>query len=236
MRQPPTELRSRQQGLFVSGNGPLFVPHCFPSLYTITAMERESIYQDLQSELTSGESIAWAGQPSRKVVFHAQDWGMIPFSLLWGGFAIFWEASVLGLWGSTKGGNPAPWFLSLWGVPFVLAGQYMIWGRFLYTSWKKGKIFYAVTNKRVLVVDTGRGRKVIAAFLQQLPAIEKSVRSDGLGTITFGLAPTTRGGRSNMGGWDGGLSSPVPTFVDVEEVESVYRIVSDLREKSLKKD
>jgi len=201
-------------------------------------MDRESIYQDLQSELSSGESIAWAGQPSRKVVFHSQDWAMIPFSLLWGGFAIFWEASVLGIWGAvhTKGVNPISGFMALWGIPFVLIGQYLIWGRFLYNAWKKGKMFYAVTNKRVLVVNTGRSRKVIAAFLQQLPAIDKSVGRDGIGTITFGLVPMATGRRSNMAGWDGGLSSSVPTFVDVEDAESVYRTVSDMREKSLKKD
>ncbi|HKO04501.1 MAG TPA: hypothetical protein VJW51_07115 [Candidatus Acidoferrales bacterium] len=200
-------------------------------------MERDFIYQELQSELSSGESFAWAGQPSRKVVFHAQDLVLFPFSLLWGGFAIFWEAGVLGFVGPSHAkGNLALWPMALFGIPFVLIGQYLIWGRFLYTSWKKGKIFYAVTNKRVLVVDTGRGRKVTAAFLQQLPAIDKSVRRDGIGTITFGLVPVTYGRRSNVASWDGGLSSTVPTFVDVEDAESVYRIVSDLREKSLKKD
>jgi len=200
-------------------------------------MEREEIYQDLQTELGSGESFAWAGQPSRKAVFHAQDVFLIPFSLLWGGFAIFWEASVLGFTGQFNAkANPAIWPMALFGIPFVVIGQYMIWGRFLYASWKKGKILYAVTNKRVLVVDTGRGRKVTAAFLQQLPAINKSVRGDGIGTITFGLAPVTYGRRSSVASWDGGLSSVVPTFVDVEDAESVYRIVADLREKSLKKD
>jgi hypothetical protein len=201
-------------------------------------VERESIYQDLQPELTAGESIAWAGQPSGKVVFHAQDVMMIPFSLVWGGFALFWEAGVLGFVGlsNTKPGASAPWFMAVFGIPFVLIGQYLIWGRFLHVAWKKKNIYYAVTNKRVLVVNKARSRSVIAAFLQQLPAIDKSVRSDGIGTITFGLVPMMTSRRTNQLGWDGGLSSPVPTFVDVEDAEGVYRIVSDLREKSLKKD
>jgi hypothetical protein len=51
----------------------------------------------VQPELLSGESIVWAGQPNTRVIFHKQDLYMVPFSLLWGGFAIFWEAGVSGL-------------------------------------------------------------------------------------------------------------------------------------------
>ncbi len=34
--------------------------------------------------------------PNPNKIFHSADWFMIPFSLLWGGFAVFWEARVLG--------------------------------------------------------------------------------------------------------------------------------------------
>ncbi len=89
----------------------------------------------LQSELLSGENILWAGKPNPNVIFHSDDWYLIPFSLLWGGFAIFWEAEVLGYWGHPRG-TPST-FMALWGIPFVVIGQYMIWGRFLYDAWLK---------------------------------------------------------------------------------------------------
>ena len=43
--------------------------------------------REIQSELLSGESIYWAGMPNPHIIFHSEDWQMIPFSLLWGGFA-----------------------------------------------------------------------------------------------------------------------------------------------------
>jgi hypothetical protein len=59
----------------------------------------------IQSELVGGKSIAWMGQPNPRVVFHKHDFFLIPFSLLWGGFPIFWEGRVSGLWshGSRNG-------------------------------------------------------------------------------------------------------------------------------------
>ena len=202
-------------------------------------MERDDIYQLLLPELSPGERILWSGQPSRKVVFSAQDLYMIPFSLLWGGFAIFWEAGVLGLFGSGgKGGIEAiSWFMALWGVPFVLVGQYMIWGRFFYSAWKKQKLIYAVTDSRILVLNLAPRRRLVAAFLQQLPVLEKAVRLNGIGTLTFGLMPATAGwgGNARMYSWDGGLSSSVPIFIDIEDAENVYRILCQARGDSLKK-
>jgi hypothetical protein len=94
----------------------------------------------IQPELLSGESTLWTGQPKRRIVFHKEDVFLIPFSLLWGGFAIFWEAGVSEFWGNKA--HSGPWtFAMIWGVPFVLIGQYLIGGRFFYSAWKKTRTF-----------------------------------------------------------------------------------------------
>ena len=142
---------------------------------------------DIQEELLPGEPVLWTGQPLRQVIFRSSDWYAIPFSLLWGGFAIFWEWGVTGHFGNTK--DSPSIFMELWGLPFVVMGQYMIWGRFLYTAWKKGRTYYAVTTKRVLVVTSGATRKVVSGYVRTLDSVTLTTRRDGIGTIEFSPEP-----------------------------------------------
>ncbi len=184
----------------------------------------------VQPELLSGESIAWAGQPQNSVVFHKDDILLIPVSLLWGGFAVFWEASVLGIWGTQA---HTPWtFGALFGIPFVLVGQYLIWGRFLYVAWLKRRTHYAVTNRRVVTVQDGWRRQTASAYLDSLSVLIKEGGS-GIGILRFDNPPPVWS-RNNRGfrGWNGLSVEGTPTFVDIEDVDYVYRIISDLRERA----
>lgn len=186
----------------------------------------------IQPELLSGESIVWAGQPNPRVVFHKEDATLIPFSLLWGGFAIFWEMGVMGLLPFGHQGG-APWkFGEIWGIPFVLVGQYLIWGRFVYASWKKARTYYAVTNRRVITVQGGPTRKVASSYIDTLPALVKSVRSDGIGTVNFAQTEPVWSRGRGWGVWNPINVGDVPAFVDVDNADEVYRLVADLREKA----
>jgi len=186
----------------------------------------------IQPELISGESILWAGQPTTSVILHKEDWSLIPFSLFWGGFTIFWEAAVSGFWNFGKHPGAPNLFFVIWGVPFVLIGQYLIWGRFIYAAWKKKRTHYAVTDRRVIVVQNAWGRQMASAYLDALPTLVKEEGSNGLGTLRFGQTEPMWSKRRGWGAWDGMSIGSFPTFVDVDDVQSVYRLVSDLREKA----
>jgi hypothetical protein len=60
----------------------------------------------------------------------------VPFSLLWGGFAIFWETQVL---------SAGSLLMSLWGIPFVLIGLHLMVGRFFIDSRLRSRMYYGVT-------------------------------------------------------------------------------------------
>ena len=65
---------------------------------------------DLRDRLVRDEKIIWSGRPAQGLLLTGRDGLLIPFSLMWGGFAIFWETSVLKL-------PQAPAVMKVWGVP-----------------------------------------------------------------------------------------------------------------------
>ena len=180
----------------------------------------------------NGESLLWAGRPNASVVFHKEDWFAIPFSLLWGGFAIFWEAGVLGLLGNFnhKGGT-SPIFFQLWGIPFVVIGQYIIWGRFLFDAWSKGRTFYGVTNRRVVVVQNLWNRRFAAAYINTLPTIYKETGSSSIGTLRFNARLPVFGRNSRAGSWESSIVDGIPVFRDIDNIGEVFSLVAGIREK-----
>lgn len=68
----------------------------------------------LTPHLLPGEPLLWAGRPDPARRFAPQDAYLVPFSVLWCGFAIFWLAAAI------RSGAPVPFVL--FGVPFVAVG------------------------------------------------------------------------------------------------------------------
>ena len=93
----------------------------------------------MAKELGSSEKLLWSGRPQQRVLFRGSDAFLIPFSLLWCGFAVFWEASVIA--------NETPFFFRLWGIPFVLVGLYMVFGRFIVEAKQRKNTFMALPTR-----------------------------------------------------------------------------------------
>jgi hypothetical protein len=129
--------------------------------------------QQIQPELMSGESVYWAGMPNPRIIFHSDDWTAIPFTLIWTGFFLFWEADALGMRGKASRHGEIKVFMALWGIPFLVIGNWMVWGRFLADAWLKRRTYYAVTNLRVLVLQDGWKKKTSTTFLEPIPMIER---------------------------------------------------------------
>ena len=143
---------------------------------------------------------------------------MIPFSLLWCGFAIFWE------WGVVQEG--APGFLELWGIPFVLIGLYFVFGRFFYEAFQRGRTYYAVTNRRVVIVTQAFSSNIRTLGLEGLTDINLSVKTNGRGTLRFGRDVYPYGSFA-FRGWPGTSAGAAPAFEGIENAASVLRILRE---------
>jgi len=177
------------------------------------------VENQVRPELGRGERLLWSGMPSQGLVLRPSDALMVPFSLLWGGFAIFWEYSVV----TSKG---APVFFTLWGVPFVLVGLYMIFGRFFVDSYLRARTYYGVTDQRVIILSGLASREVKSIALQGLNDISLNERSDGSGSITFGPSNPMYAMWSGTA-WPGTAKKIAPAFEPIAEARRVYNIIRE---------
>ena len=174
--------------------------------------------QKLQHELGRKEIFLWAGQPRPGVAFSRADFFMVPFSLLWGGFAFFWEYSVY------KAG--APVFFLLWGIPFVAIGLYVIVGRFFGDAFRRRHLYYGVSNERLLILSEVVGHKLTSVSLVTLAAMTLTQGRDGAGTITFG--PTSPlAWFFWSAAWPAAARQASPSFEYIANVKVVHDLIQE---------
>ena len=167
-------------------------------------------YEAVERELNPGEQLLWAGRPRQGIMFRSSDAALIPFSLMWGGGAIIWEAMTVR--------SNAPLLFRLWGIPFVLMGLYFIFGRFLVDSSMRAAIYYGLTNQRILIKRSFFSRNITSLELRNLGELKLSVASDGTGTIDFDGSGTLATRRS-FGAW---TPSTRNVFEGIADARTVY--------------
>jgi len=187
-----------------------------------------------QADLLPGEILLWTGQLNTRVIFHKQDMYVVPFTA----FLAFHSALLLAV-DLHLLGPPAYREMAVdpysvfWPSVYFLIGQYLLWGRFLVLRWKKKHTYYAVTNRRVLILHGYGNRELVALPMDSIPVIKKTVRADGNGTIRFGQPP-------EEGTWhyprirvDAFQKSGIPAFGDVDDAEQVYQLVARQRDHAM---
>jgi hypothetical protein len=175
------------------------------------------------AHLLPGERVMWSGQPDPRRLFQAADWFVVPFTLAWAGFAFFWEASVIAM--------GAPVFMALFGLPFVLIGLYMLFGRFVHQAWTNRLTWFVLTDSRALVVYGRDGQRARSVQLDDVRELSVLRRPDGSGTISFnagGAVETRRAAvvttvSSIRPGWSTMESGPL-SFTNISDVATVQAL------------
>jgi hypothetical protein len=179
--------------------------------------------QALAAEIAGGERLLWAGHPRRGPRLVPGDVFAIPFSLFWCGFALFWEKSV---W-TAKG----PSFFTLWGLPFVAIGVYLVLGRFFYDAFRRSKITYGLTPRRLIIRSGVWSRAVKSIDLASLGEISLSERNDKSGTILLGPA----GAGALTSSWPGTARQLPPMLETIANARAVYDRIRAAREDAGKR-
>ena len=139
------------------------------------------MHYSIEIELEPGEKLLWRGRPQSGIFMKPHDLYQIPFTLLWCGFAFFWEWSVVA--------RGAPLLFKLWGIPFVIAGIYLVVGRFWVDAWMREETRYALTDRRIIIASGLFTRKVQSLPLGALSEISVTLTRNGVGTVLFGPYP-----------------------------------------------
>ncbi|MBU7043004.1 MAG: hypothetical protein HXS47_05370 [Theionarchaea archaeon] len=179
------------------------------------------LHNELEKELLDDEKLLWTGRPYPWSIFNRMDFFIIPFSLIFGGIVF-----IMGFFFFRNEG-----ILKVIGTVLMAIAFYFVIGRFFYKFWKKKRTFYAVTDKRIVLYTHTFMKKTQSIYIDTLPALNKSVGFGKRGTLTFGNRPFYNALYANTG-LDflmGFYGDDVPTFYDIEDVETVYALVNSLR-------
>jgi len=113
-------------------------------------------------------------------------------------------------------------------------GQYLIWGRFLYDAWLKRRTWYAVTDRRILARQEGWNNKTSFIYIDVIPTIVRE--GSQTGTLWFESRSPVLAGRGQKTSSMSRFSfADIPVLADIDDADSVYRTIVELRERSRKR-
>lgn len=180
----------------------------------------------IRDYLRADETLLWSGVPPQGVVFRAADLFVIPFTLLWAGFAIFWTAEAVA---------EAPFPFWFFGLPFVAVGIYAVVGRFWVDARTRAATLYGVTDRRVLIVSGLFNMNVTSLALATLPPMVAKTNRWGGGTLEFGSTIRPFGG-ARIAGWPGAGWAAAPSFELTEGIDEVQRIILRAQKEAQRAD
>lgn len=168
-------------------------------------MDKDSSYNArmaIQSELLYGEELLWCGAPERGTHVSGRGVYNTVFGLFFAIFAVFWTVTAMSMGG----------MFGLFGIPFIFAGIYVIFGN----SFKKSSMIYGVTDKRIIIKSRRSTESIQFSSIRQL---SRRDFSDGSADIYI---DTGRVVHRNHGY----ASDPIIMFA-VPNAASVYAMISE---------
>jgi hypothetical protein len=174
---------------------------------------------NLDDWLRSDERVLWSGRPVQGIMFVPTDLLLVPFSLVWAGFALIPFAA-----GGTPAKPPTTGLpFTLVSLVFVAVAAFVTVGRFLVDAWLRANTLYAVTDKRIMIVRGWPFGSAKGIPLKEFGGYEVTSKKGRPGTLKLAAnAP----GRSN---WSMFMPSLVatPQFIRIQNPHEVLDTILD---------
>jgi hypothetical protein len=183
------------------------------------------IQQELQYELLDDEKLVWTGRPGTGIIFRKIDIFLIPFSIFWFGAILF---GMFGVSNSTSQNSNPHWQIFLFFIPFLFAGCYITFGRFLTDKRRRANTIYGITDNRIIIKSGIFSKKINSFNIRTLSNLSIDEKSDGSGSIIFGQNDFIFGMMSGMI-WQGMGTRFTPRFELIENVRNVYGMILKLQ-------
>jgi len=180
-----------------------------------------NVNSELQQHLEPGEKLIWTGRPKTGIVFRTADIFLIPFSLLWCGFAIFWFTTALA--------SGAPFFFLIFGSVFVVIGLVFVFGRFLIEAKQRENTYYGLTEDRIIIKSGVYTKTVKSLNIRTLSDIEYVEKKDGSGTINIGPKNPMMMWGNGMNWWPGVKATPSLDLI--QDVKKVYNRIIEIQKR-----
>lgn len=180
----------------------------------------DTAFEALKEHSNNGQDLIWTGRPILGFRLRKADWVLFPFSVLWSGFAIGWEITVLV--------TDAELLFKLWGIPFVLIGIYILIGRFFHDRWYRSRTFYGLTKDTLIIK---RPKKVQSIFFSSLNKLDVQEGKNNRGSLNFTINHSSEKKQFPM------VPATGNTVDTIQNIGEFYRIIrnykKDLRNPSI---
>lgn len=200
--------------------------------------------EKFQGDLQRDERILWTGQPRLRITMHRETWRYTAAAVFFLVFLLILPGEppdLVQAWHSPiRAWNKE----SLWFFGRLFAGALLFFGPPIIEFLRKPWIYYAVTNRRLLILYDYGHRTVRSWIIATVPKLERTTGLFGRGTLRFGEVNKDDGLWPFMhifGPWPHlayemlllhySLFSKrgIPGFADITDVDHVYRLIASIR-------
>ena len=185
-------------------------------------------FEKLQSELFPGEKLLWHGRPLQGMHFERSDIGGYVIGILLLGtvvvlsLLIFEFLPVPDQWKEGASALEPKVACAFWSVALLPIALYCLGGGKWLDARFRSKLFYGVTNERILILREQRrnSQALTSLRLRDVPHLSLIVNQDGTGSLIFAPRPVSAPNQSAAYGIN---------FRLIPEVRKVYTLIRSIQ-------